>query len=52
MEFGYDFSLQVGGEALIQPKLLPRPVGYQVTSPAVGHLMSYDNLNQKMNKVI
>jgi hypothetical protein len=47
-ELGYNFSLQVSGETLVQPKLLPRPVGYQVTGPAVGHLMSHNHLNQRM----
>ena len=48
IEFSYDLPLQVSGEALVQPKLLPCPVGYQVTSPTVGHLMSYNYLNQRM----
>ena len=28
VELGYDLSLQVGGKSLVQPKLLPRPVGH------------------------
>ncbi len=47
-ELGYNLSLQVSGETLVQPKFLPCPVGYQVTCPAVGHLMSHNHLNQRM----
>jgi hypothetical protein len=35
-------ALQVNGPALVQPKVLPRAVGHQVTTPAVGQLVGND----------
>jgi hypothetical protein len=32
-------ALQVNGPALVQPEVLPRAVGYQVATPAVGQLV-------------
>ncbi len=39
-----NLPLHKHSEAFIQPKMLPAAVGYQVTCPTVGNLMSYNLL--------
>lgn len=35
-------SLQVGGPALVQPEVLPRSIGHEISTPAVGQFVSND----------